>query len=107
VIGKVGVMLKSGLVVRLEAAPGKEAEVERMLTALLTKVQREAGTRVWMAARMSPGRFAVFSGFRDATARNAHLAGEVAARLQPSGEGLLAGPPVLEDVEVLASKLPR
>ena len=99
-------MLKSGLMVRLEAAPGKEAEVERLLTALLTKVQREAGTRVWVAARVSRGRFVVFNGFRDSTARNAHLAGEVAARLREAGEGLLAGPPSLE-VEVLASKLPR
>ena len=101
------VMVKSGLFVRLEAAPGNEADVERLLTGILARVQREAGTRVWMAVRLGPSSFAVVSAFPDATARNAHLAGEVAARLKEGVADLLASPLHLEEFEVLASKLPR
>src|SRR5262245_16149521 len=101
------VMVKSGLLVRLEAAPGKETDVERLLTGTLARVQREAGTRVWMAIRLGPSSFAVINAFPDATARNAHLAGEVASRLKEGAAGLLASPPQLDEFEVLASKLPR
>jgi quinol monooxygenase YgiN len=101
------VMLKSGLLMRLEAAPGKESDVERLLTGILARVQREAGTRVWMAVRLGPSSFAVVNAFPDATARNAHLAGEVAARLKEGVADLLASPLHLEEFEVLASKLPR
>jgi len=100
-------MVKLGLLVRLEAAPGKEAEVERLLTGTLARVQREAGTRVWVAIRFAPASFGVFQAFTDSTARNAHLAGEVASRLKAAAAGLLAGPPRVEELDVLASKLPR
>jgi quinol monooxygenase YgiN len=100
-------MLKAGLLVRLEAAPGKETEVERLLTGILARVQREAGTRVWMAIRLGPSSFGVINAFPDTTARNAHLAGEVAARLKEGTGDLLAAPVQLEEFDVLASKLPR
>jgi quinol monooxygenase YgiN len=100
-------MVKAGLLVRLEAAPGKEAEVERLLTGILARIRREAGTRVWMAVRLGPSSFGVVNAFPDVTARNAHLAGEVAARLKEGSEGLLASPLHFEEFEVLASKFPR
>jgi len=100
-------MVKAGLNVRLEAAPGKEAELERLLTGILSRVQREAGTRVWMAVRLGPSTFGVINAFPDVTARNAHLAGEVVARLKEGTPGLLASPLHLEEFEILASKLPR
>ena len=100
-------MLKAGLLVRLEAAPGKEAEVERLITGMLTRVQREAATRVWLAVRLGPSTFGVLAVFPDATARNAHLAGEIAARLKEISPDLLASPLQFDEFEVLASKLPR
>lgn len=100
-------MLKAGLFVHLEAAPGKEAEVERLLTATLSRVQREPGTRVWMAIRLGPASFGIINAFPDATARNAHLAGEVLARLKEGASDLLSAPLRFEEFEVLASKLPR
>jgi quinol monooxygenase YgiN len=105
--GKLRVMVKTGLLVRLEAAPGKEADVERLLTGILARVQREAATRVWMAIRLGPSSFGIVNAFPDATARNAHLAGEVASRLKDIAAELLASPLRLEEFEILASKLPR
>ena len=100
-------MVKAGLLVRLDAAPGKAADVERLLTGVLARVQREAGTRLWMAIRLGPSSFGVVNAFPDATARNAHLAGEVASRLKETAADLLASPLRVEEFEVLASKLPR
>jgi len=100
-------MVKAGLFVRLDAAPGREADVERLLTGTLARVQREAGTRVWMAVRLGPSSYGIINAFPDATGRNAHLAGDVASRLKEGARGLLAAPLRLEEFEVLASKLPR
>jgi hypothetical protein len=57
-------MVKSGLLVRFAAAPGKELEVEKLVTGLLARVQKEAGTHVWLALRFSATSFGIFNGLR-------------------------------------------
>ena len=99
--------MRCGLVVRLEARSGKEADVERLLTGSLTGVQKEAGTRGWFALRLGPASFGVFNVFPDITARNAHLAGEVISRLKVASTDLLTSPLQFEEFDVLASKIPR
>lgn len=100
-------MVKLALFVRLEAKPGKEADVEKLLRGSLTVVQEEPGTTAWFAIRLGPSTFGIFDAFPDEAGRQAHLAGRVAAALMAKASELLSEPPVIEKVDVLAVKLPR
>ncbi|MFY9609039.1 MAG: antibiotic biosynthesis monooxygenase [Blastocatellia bacterium] len=99
-------MVNVALLVRLEAKPGKEAEVESFLRGGLAIVQEEPGTTAWFAIRMGPSTFGIFDAFPDDSGRQAHLTGRVAAALMASAADLLSQPPVIEKVDVLAAKLP-
>jgi quinol monooxygenase YgiN len=99
-------MVKVALWVRLEAKPGKEADVENFLRGGLPLVQAEPGTTAWFGVRLSPSTFGIFDAFPDEAGRNAHLSGRVAAALKEKGSELFAQPPTIEKVEVVAAKLP-
>ncbi len=99
-------MINVALYVRLEAKPGKESEVEAFLKGGLPIVQEEPDTIAWFGIRIGPSTFGIFDAFADEKGREAHLAGRVAAALMAKSPELLAKPPVIEKVEVLASKLP-
>jgi len=99
-------MITKALYVKLEAKPGKEAEVEAFLKSGLPIVQEEPGTIAWFGIRIGPATFGIFDAFPDEAGRQAHLAGRVAAALMAKAPELLAGPPVIEKADVLASKLP-
>ena len=103
---KEDVMVKTALFVRLEAKPGKEAEVEGFLRGGLAVVMEEPATIAWFAIRLGPSTFGIFDAFPDEAGRQAHLSGRVAAALIAKASELLAQPPVIEKVEVLAAKLP-
>jgi quinol monooxygenase YgiN len=100
-------MVSLALFVRLEAKPGKEAEVESFLRAGLSVVQQEPATTVWFAIRLGPSTYGIFDAFPDEPGRQAHLTGQVAAALMAKAPELLAQPPLIEKVDVLASKLPQ
>ena len=100
-------MIKVALLVRLEAKPGKEAEVEAFLRAGLPLVQQEPATAVWFAIRLGPSTFGIFDAFPNDSGRQAHLAGQVAAALMAKASELLAQPPAIEKADVLAVKLPE
>jgi quinol monooxygenase YgiN len=99
-------MVKVALFVRLEAKPGKEAEVERFLNSGLALVQEEPDTIAWFAIRMSSSTFGIFDAFPDESGRQAHLSGKVAAALMEKAPDLFAKTPAIEKVDVLAAKLP-
>ena len=99
-------MVKVALFVRLEAKPGKEAEVENFLKSGLPIVQEEPATTAWFGIRLGPSTFGIFDAFPDEAGRQAHLSGRVAAALMAKAPELLAQPPVIEMVDVLAAKLP-
>ena len=99
-------MVTVALLVRLEAKPGKEEEVERFLNSGLALVQEEPATTAWFAIRMGPSTFGIFDAFADESGRQAHLAGKVAAALKQKAAELFAEPPAIETVDVLAAKLP-
>src|SRR5690242_20112857 len=99
-------MVKVALWVRLEAKPGKEAEVEQFLNSGLALVEDEPDTTVWFAIRMGPSTFGIFDAFADESGRDAHLNGRVAAALMAKASDLLAQPPTIAKVDVLAAKLP-
>ena len=83
-----------GLLVRLEALPGKEDEVQEFLGIGRGLVEEEPATVAWF-----------FDVFPDDAGRDAHLSGAVAAAL---GEqtGTLFSEPTIEKLDVLGSKLP-
>jgi quinol monooxygenase YgiN len=92
--------------VRLDAKPGKEAEVEQFLRGGLDIVQQEPATVTWYALRLGPSTFGIFDTFPDDAGRQAHLNGRVAAALMAKAGELLSQPPKIEQVDVLAAKLP-
>ncbi len=94
------------LFVRLEAKPGKEAEVEKFLRGGLSLVQQEPATTAWFGIRLGPSTFGIFDTFPNEAGRQAHLNGQVAAALMAKAGELLSQPPSIEKVDVLAAKLP-
>ena len=99
-------MVTKALLVRLEAKPGKEADVESFLNSGLALVEEEPDTTAWFAIRMGPSTFGIFDAFPNESGRQAHLNGKVAAALMAQASDLLAQAPVIEKVDVLAAKLP-
>src|SRR6266542_685440 len=94
-----------GLLVRIEAMPGREAEVESFLRQALPIVEAEPATITWYAIRLGPSTFGIFDTFPDQAGRQAHLSGPVAAALMEN-VGKLFSAPTIEQVDILAAKLP-
>jgi quinol monooxygenase YgiN len=99
-------MVHVALLVRLHAKPGKERELAAFLESGLALAQQEPETTVWFALRLGPSTFGIFDAFPGAAGRKAHLAGPIAAALMAKAPELLAEPPQIEQVDVLAAKLP-
>jgi quinol monooxygenase YgiN len=101
---KTGTVTK-GLLVRIEANPGREADVEAFLNGGLDLVLEEPATTAWFAIQLSPSTYGIFDVFPDDGGRDAHLNGKVAEALMENA-GELYGQPTLEKLDILASKLP-
>lgn len=99
-------MVTTGLIVRLEAKVGKEADLAAFLQNALPLVQDEPQTIAWLALKGDASSFAIVDVFPDEAGRQAHLNGRVAAALIESADELLAASPEIQQVEVLAAKLP-
>ncbi|MEJ0051741.1 MAG: antibiotic biosynthesis monooxygenase [Methylovirgula sp.] len=99
-------MTSVALYVELKAKPGKEEEVAAFLAGAQSLAVSEAGTIVWLAARVDKDTFFIFDAFNDEAGRNAHLNGPIAAALMANAEKLLATAPVIHKADVLADKLP-
>jgi quinol monooxygenase YgiN len=95
-----------GLLVRLEAKPGRENDVEEFVKSALPIVEDEPDTTAWFGIKLGPSTFGIFDVFPDDSGRQAHLQGKVAQALQENGPDLLAEDPSIEQVDVLAAKLP-
>ena len=100
-------MVKVALLVRLEAKPGKEAAVAKFLEGALPLANQENTTPVWFALRLGPTTFGIFDAFADDAGRKAHLAGPIAAALMANAPELLSTAPQIEQVDLLAVKLPK
>jgi quinol monooxygenase YgiN len=98
-------MVDVALLVRLEAKPGKEGDVEAFLRGGLELVQEEPATIAWFAIRLGPSTFGIFDAFPNEAGRQAHLSGPVAAALMARAPELLSKPPVIEKIDILAAKL--
>jgi quinol monooxygenase YgiN len=100
-------MVKKGLLVRLEAKPGKDEELEAFLQSALPLVMEEPATTAWFAVRFGKSEYGIFDAFPDESGREAHLSGPVARALAERGDDLLARPPEVQKLAVLADKLPE
>ena len=98
-------MLTKALLVRLEALPGKEAELADFLKGARAIVMDEPGTVAWFAIQLGPSTFGVYDVFPDDDARDAHLAGGVGQALGPN-TGVLFSEPQIERIDILAEKVP-
>lgn len=93
-----------GLLVTLEAKSGRQGEVAAFLNAGLPLVQEEPDTLVWYAIQLSETTFGIFDAFATEDGRQAHLSGKVAEALGEIAGELLAAPPDIRPVDVLAAK---
>ncbi len=100
-------MDKFALLALLHAKAGKEKELEEFLKSAQPLATQEPGTTTWYAVKLGPSDFGIFDTFKDENGRNAHLNGEIAKALMAKAEQLLAKPPQIENLEILASKAPR
>ena len=94
-----------GLLVRIEALPGREGEVENFLQHGLGLVGQEPETLRWFALRFGPSSFGIYDAFADDPARQTHLSGPVAQALADN-TGTLFAQPTIEPVDVIAEKPP-
>ncbi len=98
-------MVKRALAVKLVAKPGKEADVEAFLNGGLALVNDEPLTVTWYAVKFNDSTFGIFDTFDADKGRDAHLNGKVAEALMANAAELLAEPPEIHKVDVLAAKL--
>jgi hypothetical protein len=94
-----------GLLVRIEALPDREGDVENFLLHGLALVGQEPGTVRWFALRFGPSSFGIYDAFADDSGRQTHLSGQVAEALAEN-TGVLFARPTIEPVDVIAEKPP-
>lgn len=99
-------MVTKGLWVPLEAKPDKVADVRAFLEGGRALVEDEPATTAWFAVQIGPTSFAIFDVFPDEAGRQAHLSGKVAEALMAQAPDLFATAPDIQQLDVLADKLP-
>lgn len=97
-------MAKYSLYVPLKPKPGKEADVEAFLKQGAEMAKKEKGTIAWFALKEDDGRYAIFDTFDDEAGRDAHLSGEIAKALTAKVDELLAEPPQIHKIAIIANK---
>jgi quinol monooxygenase YgiN len=99
-------MITVGLLAKLKAKPGKNAELEALLKQAEGMAKSEQKTVVWFAFKGPDDTCYIFDAFADESGRKAHLDGPIAAALMKVAPDLLASPPDIQPVGLLASKVP-
>ena len=67
-------------------------------------VNDEPLTRTWYAVKFDASTFGIFDTFDGEEGRDVHLNGKVAEALMANADALLASPPKIEKIQVLAAK---
>jgi quinol monooxygenase YgiN len=96
--------VKLGILALLEAKPGKAADLGAFLQAGRELAVAEQGTVTWYAFQVSDTTFGIFDTFETDDARNAHLQGRIPTALGEVSDDLLAAPPNIKTVDVIAVK---
>lgn len=92
--------------IHIEAKPGKEDEVMRMLHDIYGCVLDEPATGPWFAVRYSPRTFGIFEAFPNIAGRDAHVAGGGGDIFRDSARmnEILASPARVYRLDVLLNK---
>jgi hypothetical protein len=98
-------MSNHALLVHLEAQHGKGPALEQFLQNSLALVNREPGTSTWFALKFGRSDYGIFDTFPGEDERTRHLSGAVPTALQHVADDLLAEPPRIQPLSVLASVL--
>lgn len=93
-----------GILGLLKARPGRGEELGKFLADGRDLAAAEGGTVTWHAFKVDPETYGVFDTFEDEAGRQAHLNGELAARLGEVASELLAAEPEVSFVEIIAAK---
>ena len=96
--------MKLGILALLEAKPGKEGAVHDLLAGAVELARQEGQTVTWYAFKSGPRGFGVFDTFADEAGRKAHLEGQIAKALMGKADELLATPPDLRMIDLVAVK---
>jgi len=96
--------MKLGILALLEAKPGKEGAVHDLLAGAVALARQEGQTITWYAFKSGPRGFGVFDTFEDEAGRKAHLEGQIAKALMGKADELLATPPDLRMIDLVAVK---
>ena len=97
-------MEKLALLAWLQAKPGKEEELAEFLKSALPLAKAEEATVRWYAWQIDDSTFGIFDTFEAEEGREAHLNGQIAAALMANADRLLAKPPIIEKLNILAAK---
>lgn len=97
-------MPKLALYVPLKSKPGKEKELEAFLKQGAEMAAKEPGTVTWYAMNEGGGRYSIFDTFNDEAGRDAHVNGPIAKALMAKAGELLAEPPQINKITLLATK---
>ena len=97
-------MEKLALLAWLQAKPGKEEELAEFLKSALPLANAEEATVRWYAWQIDDSTFGIFDTFEAEEGREAHLNGQIAAALMANADRLLAKPPIIEKLNILAAK---
>ena len=100
-------MATFALYAHMKAKPGKQAEVEAFLKSALPLAEKEPGTITWYAFQEDEGSYGIFDTFDTEAARQAHLDGPIAKALMAKAGELLAQPPSIHKIRLLAAKIPQ
>lgn len=96
--------VRLGILAQLEAAPGKADDLGAFLQAGRELAVAEHGTVTWYAFKISDTRYGIFDTFETDGARQDHLNGEIPRALGQVAPDLLASPPEITTVDILAVK---
>src|SRR4051812_36566164 len=97
-------MAKLALYAHMKAKPGKAKEVEAFLASALPLAQKEPGTITWYAFQETDNSYGIFDTFETEEARQAHLDGPIAKALMAKASELLAEPPMIHKIKLIAKK---
>ena len=96
--------VKLGLLVRLEAKPGKGEALGEFLKAGRELALAEEQTVTWYAFKIDETHYGIFDTFESAEGRQAHIDGEIPKALGQVADDLLASAPDIAPIDVLAVK---
>src|SRR5690349_2871222 len=89
------------LLMTVEAIPGRQKEVEELLTLAPDGLLQEEGTCSWYALKLTETIFGIFASFKDESAQAEHLSGRLAKALADAAPELFITAPHVQYLQLL------